>query len=152
MPLDEPEFTTRLTRDLRTVIRGVSLRQEVELNHRLATVAGSEADIEAIARDGDREISVVIEAKGIWHKDVETAIKTQLHDRYMTGAHSHTGIYVVAAYRGNSWLQTDERRKKADRRDPNKLRVHLDGMAKQLTVPPKTMHVRVIDIPLDPDD
>ena len=99
------------------------------MNHRLATVAGSEADIEAIVRDGDREISVVMEGKGIWNDDVRTAIKTQLHDRYLTGAHSYTGIYVVAAYHGDQWLTTDSRRKTADRRDPAELRAHLDEAA-----------------------
>jgi len=54
MPFDEPGFMTQLAWHLSTVIRGVRLRREVELSHRLATVTGSEADIEAIARDGDR--------------------------------------------------------------------------------------------------
>jgi hypothetical protein len=151
IPCDEPEFMTLLRWHLSTVIRGVSLRQEVELNHRLATVPGSEADIEAIARDGDRETSVVIEGKGIWHPKVRTAIRTQLHDRYLTGAHSYTGIYVVAAYRGEQWLETDSRRKTADGRDPTKLRAHLDAQAKRLSTPPRTIHVRVIDVPLDPN-
>lgn len=142
---------TQLTWHLSTIIRGVSLRQEVELNHRLGPVAGSEADIEAIAHDGERTISVVIEGKGIWHKNVRTAIKTQLHDRYLTGAHSYTGIYIVAAYRGSQWLDTDSRREKADRQDPDKLRARLDALAKQLSIPPRAIYVRVIDLPLDPD-
>lgn len=149
IPADEPEFMTRLSWHLSTLISGVSLRSEVELNHGLADVAGSEADIEAIARDGEREICVVIEGKGIWHKEVRTAITTQLHDRYLTGAHSYTGIYVVAAYRGEQWLQKDSRRAKADRQDVPELRAYLTDTAKQLTVPPRAMHVRVIAIPLN---
>ena len=135
IPPDEPEFMTRLSWHLSTVISGVSLRSEVELNHRLADVAGSEADIEAIARDGEREISVVIEGKGIWHPEVRTAITAQLHDRYLTGAHSYTGIYVVAAYRGEPWLKRDSRRAKANRQDIPELRAYLSDTAKQLTVP-----------------
>jgi hypothetical protein len=150
IPADEPEFMAQLSWHLSTLIRGVSLRSEVELNHRLADVAGSEADIEAIARDGEREICVIIEGKGIWHPKVRTAIKTQLHNRYLTGAHSHTGIYLVAAYSGELWLQADSRRAKAARRDVAKLRAHLAGTAKQLTVPPRAIHVRVMDIPLNP--
>ena len=150
IPPDEPEFMTQLSWHLSTVISGVSLRSEVELNHRLADVAGSEADIEAIARDGEREISVVIEGKGIWHPEVRTAITAQLHDRYLTGAHSYTGIYVVAAYRGEKWLQRDSRRAKANRQDIPELRAYLSDTAKQLTVPPRAIHVRVIEIPLNP--
>ena len=149
IPPDEPEFMTQLSWHLSTVISGVSLRSEVELNHRLADVAGSEADIEASACDGEREISVVIEGKGIWHPDVRTAITTQLHDRYLTGAHSHTGIYLVAAYRGEQWLEKDPRRAKADRQDVPELRAYLTGTAKQLTVPPRAIHIRVIEIPLN---
>lgn len=151
IPPDEPEFMTQLSWHLSTVISGVSLRSEVELNHGLADVAGSEADIEAIARDGDREISVVIEGKGIWHSEVRTAITTQLHDRYLTGAHSYTGIYVVAAYRGEQWLHKDSRRKKADRQDVSELRAHLVDTAKQLTVLPRAIHVWIVEIPLNPN-
>ena len=149
IPADEPEFMTRLSWHLSTLISDVSLRSEVELNHGLADVAGSVADIEAIARDGEREICVVIEGKGIWHKEVRTAITAQLRDRYLTGAHSYTGIYVVAAYSGEQWLQKDSRRAKADRQDVPELRAYLTDTAKQLTVPPRAMHVRVIDIPLN---
>jgi hypothetical protein len=150
IPADEPEFMTQLSWHLSTVISGVSLRSEVELNHRLADVAGSEADIEAIARDGEREISVVIEGKGIWHPEIRTAITTQLHDRYLTGTHSYTGIYVVAAYRGEQWLKKDSRRAKADRQDVPELRAFLADTAKQLTMPPRAIHARVIEIPLNP--
>ncbi len=75
-------------------------------------------------RDGEREISIVIEGKGTWHKEVRTAITTQLHDRYLIGAHTYTGTYVVAAYRGTQWLETDSRQEKADRQNAPDLRAH----------------------------
>jgi hypothetical protein len=150
IPFDEPEFMAQLSWHLSTVVSGVSLRSEVELNHGLADVPGSEADIEATAHNGGREISVVIEGKGIWHSHVRTAITTQLHDRYLTGARSYTGIYVVAAYRGERWLQKDYRRAIADREDIPELRAFLSDTARQLTVPPRVIHVRVMDMPLNP--
>jgi len=150
IPCDEPEFMAQLSWHLSTVISGVSLRSEVELNHGLADVRGSQADIQATVHDGGREISVVIEGKGIWHKDVRTAITTQLHDRYLTGAPSSTGIYVVAAYRGERWLDKDSRRAKADQQDIPELRAFLTETARQLTMPPRAIHARVLDMPLNP--
>jgi hypothetical protein len=61
-------------------------------------------------------------------------------------------IYVVAAYRGKQWLDTDSRREKADRRNAAELRAYLVSTAKQLSIPPRTIHVRVIDVPLNPND
>ena len=148
-PLSEEQFMAQLRWHLATAIRGVSLRREVELNHRLAEVAGSKIDIEATVRAGDRDISVLIEGKGIWNPKVETDMRTQLHDRYLTGAPSYTGIYVVAAYRGEQWLE-GWRRTAARRRDPKRLHAHLMAEASSLSKPPRAVHVRIIDIPLDP--
>ena len=122
----------------------------MELNHGLADVPGSQADIQATAHDSGREISVVIEGKGIWHPEIRTAITTQLHDRYLTGAHSRTGIYLVAAYRSERWLDEDYRRAIANRQDIPELRAFLTDTAQQLTVPPRAIHARVMDMPLNP--
>ncbi len=149
IPLDEPEFMIRLGWHLSRFLKGVSLRHEVELNHRFGTVEGSEADIQAIVQTGSQDISVVIEGKGIWHAEVETAIETQLHDRYLTGSATFTGIYVVGAFRGDLWLTADSRRATAEKRDPDQLRQYLSAEAGRLSQPPKAIHARVINIPID---
>lgn len=150
IPLDEPEFMIRLAWHLGQYTRGVNLWHEVELNHRLGPVKGSEADILATVQIDTTTVSVVIEGKGNWHGEVKTAIDTQLAERYLTGNPTFTGIYVVGAFHSDRWLPADSRRQKAQARDTNDLRDHLNSEAARLTAGAKTVKARVIDFPLDP--
>jgi len=92
IPKTENQFTTLLTERIKPKLDGVVLRQEVQLNLHYPGTTGSEPDIEAIVLYAGQEISVFVEVKGIWHKDVETSIEHQLADRYLTGARSLTGV------------------------------------------------------------
>jgi len=62
------------------------------------------------------EISLFIEVKGIWHDKIKTEIEHQLADRYLTGARSLTGIYLVAAFASEHWASGDTRRSEAHAR------------------------------------
>jgi hypothetical protein len=148
IPRTENQFTTLLTERIKPKLDGVILRQEVQLNLHYAGTAGSEPDIEAIALYAGQEISVFAEVKGIWHKDVETSIDHQLADRYLTGARSLTGIYLVAAFASDHWANNDWRREKARRHDPGQLRQYLEEEAEHLSTNGKTVHVRVVPLQL----
>jgi hypothetical protein len=148
MPRSETQFTTLLTERIQAKLDGVILRQEVQLNLRYADTAGSEPDIEAIVLHAGEEISVFVEVKGIWHDKVETAIEHQLADRYLTGARSLTGIYLVAAFASEHWVSGDTRRSKARKHDPDALRQFLEEEAERLSTDGKTVHVRVVPFQL----
>lgn len=147
-PPDEPEFMIRLAFHMRQHLQGVSLWHEVELNHGLSTIRGSEADILAtVETRPDHTVAVVIEGKGNWHREVETAIETQLHDRYLTGNPTSTGIYVVGAFHSPYWLPSDGRRD--DAKPAEELRPFLMEEATRLSTGARKITVRVIDIPLE---
>lgn len=148
IPRREKQFTTLLTERIKAKLDGVILRQEVQLNLRYADTAGSEPDIEAIVLQADEEISVFVEVKGIWHDEVETAIEHQLANRYLTGARSLTGIYLVAAFASEHWASGDSLRWKARKHDPNALRQFLEDEAGRLSTDGKTVHVRVVPFKL----
>jgi hypothetical protein len=148
MPRTEKQFMTLLTERLRPKLDGMVLRQEVQLNLRYADTAGSEPDIEAIALYAGEEISVFVEVKGIWNEHVKTSIEHQLADRYLTGARSLTGIYLVAAFASEHWVNADPRRSKAHRLNPDQLRHYLEDEARRLSTDGKTIHVRVVPLQL----
>jgi hypothetical protein len=148
IPRWETQFTTLLTDRIRTKLDGVVLRQEVQLNLRYAGTPGCEPDIEAIVPHAGKETSVFVEVKGIWHDEVETAIEHQLADRYLTGARSFTGIYLVAAFASEHWASGDTRRSKARRRNPDTLRELLEDEAERLSTDGKAVHVRVVPFEL----
>jgi hypothetical protein len=147
IPRTENQFTTLLTERIKPKLDGVVLRQEVQLNLHYAGTTGSEPDIEAIMLYAGQEISVFVEVKGIWHKDVKTSIEHQLADRYLTGARSLTGIYLVAAFASDHWAK-ESRRTKARGRNPDQLRQQLEEQAERLSTDGKTVHVRVVPLRL----
>ena len=148
IPRWEKQFTTLLTERIQAKLDGVVLRQEVQLNLHYADTAGAEPDIEAIVLHAGAEISVFIEVKGIWHDEVETAIEHQLADRYLTGARSLTGIYLIAAFASDHWAPGDTRHSKAHKRDPDALRQFLEDEAERLSTDGKAVHVRVVPFKL----
>jgi hypothetical protein len=148
MPRTENQFTTLLTERIKPKLEDVILRQEVQLNLRYADTAGSEPDIEVIVLHDGEEISVFVEVKGTWHKQVKTSIEHQLADRYLTGARSLTGIYLVAAFASEHWVPGDPRHEKARKHPPDQLRQYLENEAKRLSTDGKTIHVRVVPLQL----
>jgi hypothetical protein len=148
IPRWETQFTTLLTDRIQAKLGSVILRQEVQLNLHYADTPGTEPDIEAIVLHAGEEISVFVEVKGIWHDQVQTAIEHQLADRYLTGARSLTGIYLVAAFASQHWAPDDTRRSKARRHDPDALGQFLEDEAERLSTDGKTVHARVIPFQL----
>ena len=147
-PRREKQFTTLLTERIKPKLDNVVLRQEVQLNLHYADTAGSEPDIEAIVLHPGQEISVFVEVKGIWNDQVETSIEHQLADRYLTGARSLTGIYLVAAFASEHWARADKLHSKARKHNPDQLRQYLEDEAERLSTGGRTIHVRVIALQL----
>ncbi|MGN2641034.1 NACHT domain-containing protein [Nocardia takedensis] len=99
--------------------------------------------------DAGQHIKLVIEVKGAWNADVETAQETQLVSRYLPEAHTDIGIYLVGWYPIDLWDATGDKRKtKAKKLDPATLSDDLNAQAQQW-VQASALHIRsmVMNIP-----
>lgn len=64
------------------------------------------------ATDGRvNQLQAVVEVKGCWHRELKTAMKTQLVDRYLTDHPTGTGMYLVGWFACETWSNTDSRKK-----------------------------------------
>jgi predicted NACHT family NTPase len=96
-----------LDEDLRQ--RGIVVNREVEVRR------GQKTDIriDALIRRGtdiaDR-ISVIIETKGCWNPELETAMETQLLNRYMKDNQCLYGLYLVGWFNCDKWDKDDYRK------------------------------------------
>lgn len=150
IPLSETEFTTRMVGRLRSRLKRVVLRQEVQLRHRLGDDPGTFPDIEAIVQlAAGGEVVLLGEVKGNWHADVGTALEDQLVNRYLQGGRSVTGIYIVAWYASEFWDPDHYQRSDAARHTYEGLRATLEAAAARLSGPERTVHVRMIDLTLN---
>lgn len=94
--------------------RGVVIGREVQIRPGPGGKMGESGDlvVEAVASehvvDAD-VVTVTVEVKGCWHREVDDAMRHQLVERYLRPAGHTQGIYVVAWFAGDGWDPADYR-------------------------------------------
>lgn len=113
-PKDEENVSDCLARHLERDLKShqVHVARESELRQGTPAAKGDEPDlvVAAPSASGDgQKLSVVIELKCSWNKEVATGMEQQLLNRYLRGL--PCGIYVVAHFNCASWSDSDYRKK-----------------------------------------
>jgi hypothetical protein len=91
-------------------------------------------------------VTVIIEVKGCWHKELWTAMETQLVDRYLRQSHARHGLYVVGWFNCPQWNASDTRRQPGQ--SVQQARVQLDQQAAQFSPGGIAVQALVIDTSL----
>jgi hypothetical protein len=109
-PKDEGRVCDYIARHLREdlVKRGIVANREVKISP-----GHTDIHVDALAPRGSRgygTVSAIIEVKGCWHREVGTAMNTQLVDRYLTGSACSHGLYVVGWFLCPRWDDKDYRK------------------------------------------
>ncbi|KKM86945.1 hypothetical protein LCGC14_1273920 [marine sediment metagenome] len=111
----------------------------VVVNREVRIRPGEETDIHITAFKAGpggqviEPITVIIEAKGCWHRDLETAIETQLVDRYLLQHHSPYGVYLVGWYRCERWTGENPNIRQCPTYDIAEARTRLTRKAEELS-------------------
>ncbi|HKP52598.1 MAG TPA: hypothetical protein VJ183_08090 [Chloroflexia bacterium] len=137
-----------LDRDLKA--RGIVVNREVEIRR------GEETDIYVgaitVSEDGVyATVTVVIETKGCWHRELHSAMETQLVRRYLSDTSCKHGLYLVGWFLCNKWSDTDDYRKADAIRngiDKGALQKQLASQASELSEPGMQITTLVIDAAL----
>ena len=113
-PKDERRIASAIARFLENDLLGnrVIINREVDVGYRDHT----DIHITACRKDDGKRITVVIEVKGSWNKDVDTAMGTQLKDQYLDGLTRSHGIFLVAWFPQEQWDESDQDRRYRSRR------------------------------------
>ncbi len=134
-PKDEEDLSDGIASWLRDDLgpsKGVVINREVQPRR------GQETDIyiNAVTRipSGENAIlTVVVEVKGCWHKELDKAMETQLVNRYMKENGLACGLYIVGWYVCDKWDDGDYRKKAAMQRSVQNLHKQLLAQAKDIT-------------------
>lgn len=92
--------------------KGVIVNREVQIRR------GEETDVHITAVRSAKDdqafgiVRAIIEVKGCWHKDLETAMETQLVNRYLREYQSPNGLYLVGWFMCDKWADEDYRKKR----------------------------------------
>lgn len=94
-------------------------RSRVIVNREVQNRKGDITDIrvQAFAQDEQGRLfdplTVIVEVKGCWHPDLETAMINQLVDRYLQPASLRHGLYLIGWFNVEAWDPSDRRRQRA---------------------------------------
>jgi hypothetical protein len=156
-PVEVADLANRVARHLRDELeeRGIIVNREVKIRRGLPGLEGQQTDIYVdvltpLAAATERmRLSVVVEAKGCWNKEVLTAMQAQLADRYLRDNACDHGLYLVGWFLDDGWDTTDRRRGDAQRLLPGGLeaaRRSFDDQATTLSRYGKTIRAFVLDV------
>lgn len=134
-PKDENRFSDSVKRYLDEYLkeRGIIVNREVEIRR------GEKTDIrvDAVMRKQNKEvydsITVIIEAKGCWHPDLNHEMKTQLVDRYLKDNRCQHGLYLIGLFNCNQWDDEDYRKHRSPKISIDEARKQFDEQAAGLS-------------------
>lgn len=102
---------------------------------------GEQTDIhvDAIIRGTNREVydsvTIIIETKGCWHRELKNAMKTQLADRYLKDNHCQYGLYLVGWFNCDQWDNEDYRKSHSSKWTLAEARKNFSDQANGLSSP-----------------
>jgi hypothetical protein len=144
-PKKENSISNRIKRHLQEDLkdRRIIVNREVEIRK------GQETDIHIDAISSKSEIiSMIIEVKGCWHRDLETAMGSQLRDRYLRENHCTYGLYLVAWFRCTKWNDGDYRKSDTRSWTFEEARGFFAKQAEELSLPGEDLRAFVLDAAL----
>ncbi len=81
-------------------------------------------------------VRVIVEVKGSWHSEVDTAMETQLRNRYLRDNDCSHGIYLVGWYLCDQWDKKDGRNAKSRKETFEEYESRFNSQAADLVLPP----------------
>jgi len=126
-----------LERDLKQ--QGIIVLREVEIRRAAGGDPGERTDlyVDAYVLGSDHTrsdiLTVIIEVKGCWHREVDTAMQTQLVERYLRDNPCRHGLYLVGWFNCPQWDRTDHRKNDAPQITLEEARAQFAQQAEALT-------------------
>jgi len=157
-PVDENAFSDYVKRfldkdkDLKS--RGIIVNREVELRRGYGNEPGERTDIhvDALLQRPNSEtydsITVIIEVKGCWHSEVNTAMATQLVERYLKDNVCSYGLYLIGWFSCPQWDDQDSRKKKTQKISIDEARNKFDQQAKKISLSGNVVRAYVLNTSL----
>ena len=111
-PKDENHFSDWIARNLELELnrRGIVVAREVQIRRGERTDIHITAVIPGLTEGSYEQARVIVEAKGCWHRELKSAMKSQLVDRYLKDYECDHGIYLVGWYACDQWEESDRRK------------------------------------------
>ncbi|WP_129677549.1 NACHT domain-containing NTPase [Candidatus Chloroploca sp. Khr17] len=140
-PRDENRLSDYVKRHLQRDLceRNIVINREVEIQRGGGGTPGERTDIKVdvirkgTAKNNHDHITVIIETKGCWNRQLQEAIKSQLHNRYLREHRSNFGLYLVGWFNCTAWDDNDYRKAAALQMDRPSAKLRFEQLAAENT-------------------
>jgi hypothetical protein len=149
-PKNEGRFADYVKRHLDDDLEG----RRVVVNREVANRRGERTDIYVQALTDDPAdpttelLTVVVETKGSWNRDLKSAMAEQLVGHYLTNSNIRHGIYLIGWFQCERWDARDYRRDDAPKKDIETARGDFMGQAAELSDEGRRVEAVIIDTAL----
>lgn len=152
-PKYENDISDFLVSQLRDELfhRGIIINREVEIRSGRSGEEGERTDIhiDAISSFNSHDVvSVIVEVKGCWNRELLTAMESQLVGKYLKDNVCRYGIYLVGWFNCPQWNEKDWRRKDAFQHDLEDIKREFDSQARHLSKSGIEVKAYIIDASL----
>jgi len=149
-PKDEDHLSNYLKRYLSDDLnqQGIIANREVQIRKGEFTDIHVDAVRRANRGDPLDIVTVILEAKGCWNKDLKTAMRDQLRDRYLKENQCSHGLYVVGWYLSGRWTKEDYRLAQTPKLRLEEARQLFDAQAAEFSVDGLTLKAFTLDTAL----
>lgn len=132
-PKDEIRLSNKIKNHLDKELKGIVVDREVDVQGNKTDIYISAFSRDHLGRPKD-VMKVTIEVKGCWNNELDTAMESQLIDKYLTGTECNRGIYLIGWFVCDRWNdQTDSRLKKSSKIDIKNAKEKYSKQAKELS-------------------
>lgn len=132
-PKSEDRLSDFVLQHLRRDLPGAVIDREVQVRNVQESRIGERTDLKVEARTKNgAPIVVIVESKGSWNRDLMTAMRTQLKERYLQAHGWRQGIYLAGYFDCDFW-SGDDRKKQVARTNSDNWEALQERLAKQAT-------------------
>ncbi|MGK7951807.1 MAG: NACHT domain-containing NTPase [Xenococcaceae cyanobacterium] len=150
IPKDEERLSDYIARHLNDSLKnkGIVINREVEIRR------GERTDIQvnAVVKDTNGQtydsVAAIIEVKGCWNSQLNTAMETQLVNRYLQDNTCQHGLYLIGWFNCEQWDSSDYRKNKAPKISVVEAQQEFDLQAEQLSLSGVTVKSFVLNTAL----
>ena len=152
-PKDEERLSDYVATFLKRNLEGKNIFISRETQIRRGNKTDIYVETNRILSDGtsDYPLTIIIEVKGDWNPGLETALKEQLANQYLTPHGLKHGIYLVGRFFCESWNKIDadkNRWNKSSQINDKELMDLLNGQSNDLTLEGFDIRVNILDASL----
>lgn len=150
IPKDEERLSDYIARHLNDSLKnkGIVINREVEIRR------GERTDIQvnAVVKDTNGQtynsVAAIIEVKGCWNSELNTAMETQLVNRYLQDNTCQHGLYLIGWFNCEQWDSSDYRKNQAPKISVVEAQKKFNLQAEQLSLSGVTVKSFVLNTAL----